>query len=389
MNYKVILPPNIEFGIGKRDLLAEKILEFGNKILLLTGGSSFTETGNWKLLERSLKANQIVFELVRIRQEPTPEIIDEVVRAYIDYDPKVIVAIGGGSVLDAGKAISAMLPVKEPIINYLEGVGDGRTHPGTKIPFFALPTTSGTGSEATKNAVISRVGEDGFKRSLRHDNFIPDLALIDPELTLQCPQNISIWSGMDAFTQLLESYLSTSANPLTDAIAISGLEMINKFLERVVNDGTDLEARSGMAYAAFCSGITLANAGLGIVHGFASSIGGRIDIPHGLICASLMGVSNDITLNKLLKENPDDPAVLKYAGVGKIFHGSCERDNMFYAEFLVNKIYDLTLKFRLPKLREFGFQPDMIAEVLKNTSNKNNPAKLSESEMKEILAKTA
>ena len=388
MNYKVILPPNIEFGIGKRDLLAEKILEFGNKILLLTGGSSFTETGNWELLERSLKANQIVFELVRIRQEPTPEIIDEVVRVYIDYDPKVIVAIGGGSVLDAGKAISAMLPVKEPIINYLEGVGDGRTHPGTKIPFFALPTTSGTGSEATKNAVISRVGEDGFKRSLRHDNFIPDLALIDPELTLQCPQNISIWSGMDAFTQLLESYLSTSANPLTDAIAISGLEMINKFLERVVNDGTDLEARSGMAYAAFCSGITLANAGLGIVHGFASSIGGRIDIPHGLICASLMGVSNDITLNKLLKENPDDPAVLKYAGVGKIFHGSYDRDNMFYAEFLVNKIYDLTLKFRLPKLGEFGFQPDMIAEILKNTSNKNNPVKLTESEMKEILFKT-
>ena len=388
MNYKVILPPNIEFGIGKRDLLAEKILEFGNKILLLTGGSSFTETGNWELLERSLKANQIVFELVRIRQEPTPEIIDEVVRVYIDYDPKVIVAIGGGSVLDAGKAISAMLPVKEPIINYLEGVGDGRTHSGTKIPFFALPTTSGTGSEATKNAVISRVGEDGFKRSLRHDNFIPDLALIDPELTLQCPQNISIWSGMDAFTQLLESYLSTSANPLTDTIALSGLEMINKFLERVVNDGTDLEARSGMAYAAFCSGITLANAGLGIVHGFASSIGGRIDIPHGLICASLMGVSNDITLNKLLKENPDDPAVLKYAGVGKIFHGSYDRDNMFYAEFLVNKIYDLTLKFRLPKLGEFGFQPDMIAEILKNTSNKNNPVKLTESEMKEILFKT-
>jgi len=388
MNYKVLLPPNIEFGIGKRELLTEKILDFGNKILLVTGESSYIDTGNWELLERSLKANQIVFELIRVRQEPTPEIIDEAVRAFSDYDPDVIIAIGGGSVLDAGKAISALLPLNAPIINYLEGVGDGRTHPGEKVPFFALPTTSGTGSEATKNAVISSVGENGFKRSLRHDNFIPDLALIDPELTLHCPHNLSAWSGMDAFTQLLESYLSTSANPLTDAIALSGLEMINKFLERVVNDGTDLEARSGMAYGAFCSGITLANAGLGIVHGFASSIGGRVDIPHGLICASLMGVSNEITLNKLLKENPDNPAVLKYAAVGKIFHGSSDRDDMFYAEFLVNKIYDLTLKFRLPKLREFGFEPDMIHGVLKNTSNKNNPVKLTESEMREILVKT-
>jgi alcohol dehydrogenase class IV len=281
-----------------------------------------------------------------------------------------------------------MLSLKVPIINYLEGVGDGRTHPGTKVPFFALPTTSGTGSEATKNAVISHTGDNGFKKSLRHDNFIPDMALIDPELIVQCPENISAWSGMDAFTQLLESYLSTAANPLTDTIAISGLEMIKKYLERVVEDGADLEARSGMAYAAFCSGITLANAGLGVVHGFASSIGGRIDIPHGLVCASLMGVSNEITLNRLLKEDPANPAVLKYAKIGQIFHGSSDKDKMFYAEFLVNKIFDLTLKFKLPKLREFGLKSDMIPGILKNTSNKNNPEKLSKSDMKEILVKT-
>jgi alcohol dehydrogenase class IV len=388
MNYKVLLPPNIEFGIGKLGLLAEKILDFGNRILLVSGGSSFLEGSHWELVKESLENNQIDFELVRIKQEPTPEIIDEVVSSFSDYNPDVIIAIGGGSVLDAGKAISAMLPLNSPIINYLEEVGDGREHPGTKVPFFALPTTSGTGSEATKNAVISRLGENGFKRSLRHDNFIPDLALIDPELTIHCPKNISSWSGMDAFTQLLESYLSTSANPLTDTIAISGLEMINKFLEKVVEDGSDLEARSGMAYAAFCSGITLANAGLGVVHGFASSIGGRVDIPHGLVCASLMGVSNEITLNKLLKEKPDDPAVLKYAGIGRIFHGSSDRDNMFYAEFLVNKIYDLSLKFELPKLREFGLKPDLIPGIIENTSNKNNPAKLSEADMKELLVKT-
>jgi len=388
MNFRVLLPRIIEFGIGKRQLLTEKILDFGQKVLLVTGGSSFLESDNWDILSKAFKRNQIICEIVRIDKEPAPEIIDEAVKTFGNFNPDVIVAIGGGSTLDAGKAISAMLPLKESVITYLEGVGDGSVHTGVKIPFFALPTTSGTGSEATKNAVISRVGNYGFKKSLRHDNFIPDLALIDPELTVHCPENITAWSGMDAFTQLLESYLSTSSNPLTDAIALSGLEMVQKCLERAVDDGSDLEARSGMAYAAFCSGITLANAGLGVVHGFASSIGGKIDIPHGLVCASLMGVSNEITLNKLLKENPDDPAVQKYARIGKIFHGSSDRDRMFYAEFLINKIYDLSLKFTLPKLRAFGLKSDDMDIIVEKTSNKNNPVKLLKEDMKEILIKT-
>lgn len=388
MFFKVLLPRIIEFGIGKRQLLPEKILDFGQKVLLVTGGSSFLESDIWEVLSRSFETSGIICETVTIRNEPAPEIIDEATIAFGNYNPDVIIAIGGGSVLDAGKAISAMLPIKESVIKYLEGVGDGSIHTGEKIPFIALPTTSGTGSEATKNAVISRVGEHGFKKSLRHDNFIADLALIDPELTLSCPENITAWSGMDAFTQLLESYLSDSANPLTDAIALSGLEKVRMYLERAVGDGSDLEARSGMAYAAFCSGITLANAGLGVVHGFASSIGGRFDIPHGLVCASLMGISNEITLNRLLIKNPDDKAVLKYARVGEIFHGSTDRDKMFYAEFLINKIYDLTLKFEIPKLRNFGFNPDDMDGIADCTSNKNNPVKLMNEDLKEILIKT-
>lgn len=389
MNFRVLLPRIIEFGIGKRQLLTEKILDFGGRVLLVTGGTSFLESDNWAVLSEAFIRNHIVCETVRIGKEPTPEIVDEAVKTFGSFNPDVIVAIGGGSALDAGKAISAMLPLHESVIKYLEGVGDGSIHSGVKIPFFALPTSSGTGSEATKNAVISRVGNSGFKKSLRHDNFIPDLALIDPELTVYCPPNITAWSGMDAFTQLLESYLSTASNPLTDSIALSGLEMVSKCLERAVEDGSDLEARSGMAYAAFCSGITLANAGLGVVHGFASSIGGKIEIPHGLVCASLMGVSNEITLNRLLKDHPDDPAVQKYARIGKIFHGSSDRDMMFYAEFLINKIYDLALKFRLPKLRTFGLKPDDMDVIVEITSNKNNPVKLSKEEMIEILIKTA
>jgi alcohol dehydrogenase class IV len=280
-----------------------------------------------------------------------------------------------------------MVPLKEGVKKYLEGVGDGSIHPGNKIPFIAVPTTAGTGSEATKNAVISQVGAVGFKKSLRHNNFIPDIALIDPELTLRCPETITAWSGMDAFTQLLESYLSVNSNPLTDRIALSGLGMISMFLERAVMNGEDHEARSGMSYAALCSGITLANAGLGVVHGYASSIGGRFDIPHGLICASLMGVSNEMTLNKLIKNDPDDTFINKYAAVGKLFFGSTDRDEVFYAEFLINKIHDLALSFKLPKLSHYGFIRDEIELVASRTSNKYNPVKLSHKDLAEILEK--
>ncbi len=327
------------------------------------------------------------FDMVSIPGEPSPQMIDDSVRDFRSLNPDVIIAIGGGSALDAGKAISAMMPLHESVMHYLEGVGDGRIHPGNKIPFIAVPTTAGTGSEATKNAVISQIGSKGFKRSLRHDNFVPDLALVDPELAINCPAHVTAWSGMDAFTQLLESYLSTKANPMTDHIAFSGLDMISKCLQRAVSDGNDLEARSGMAYAALCSGITLANAGLGVVHGFASSIGGRYAIPHGLICATLMGVSNEVTLNKLIKNDPNDPFIRKYARVGELFFGSGDKDNIYYAEFLINKIHDMSLEFKLPKLRDHGFELKEIRNIASATPVKNNPVSLSEEELTEVLEK--
>ena len=313
--------------------------------------------------------------------------IDRAVADNADPLPDAVVAIGGGSVMDAGKAISAMLPICEPVENYLEGVGDGGAHPGTKIPFIAVPTTAGTGSEVTKNAVISHVGLDGYKKSLRHDRFIPDLAIVDPELMVSAPPTLTAWSGMDAFTQLLESYLSTAANPMTDAIAYAGLKSIRNGLEKAVHQGDDLEARADMAYAALCSGITLANAGLGTVHGFASSVGGRFKIAHGLICGKLMAPVNEYTLNSLLKETPDNTAIMKYAHIGKLFHGSTEKDKVFYSEFLVNKIYDLSQEFGLPGLSSFGFDKEEIPSICGQTSNKNNPYSLSNVQLIEILEK--
>jgi alcohol dehydrogenase class IV len=389
MDFKILLPKNIVFGDARLLHLTELLAEFGKNVLLVTGRSSFLQSENWTSLSRRLEQHRISYEIIQIPGEPSPEMIDKAVKVSSKFNPDVVVAIGGGSVLDAGKAISAMIPLRTPVKDFLEGVGNGRMHSGDKVPYIAIPTTAGTGSEATKNAVISQVGKSGFKKSLRHNNFIPDIALIDPELAIHCPENITAWSGMDAFTQLLESYLSTNANAMTDGIALSGLDMVSRYLERAVGDGSDLEARAGMAYAALCSGITLANAGLGVIHGFASSIGGRFAIPHGLICASLMGVSNELTLNKLLKEEANDPAIKKYIQVGKIFYGSTDRDDMFYAEFLLNKIHDLSIKFSLPRLGEFGFEIDEIDNIVSQTSHKNNPAKLSKDELKKILETVA
>jgi len=209
--------------------------------------------------------------------------------------------------------------------------------------------------------------------------------LIDPELTLGCPEHITAWSGMDAFTQLLESYLSTNAGPFTDAIAESGLKRIAGSLERVVSEPENMEAREDMAYAALCSGITLANAGLGVVHGFASSVGGRFSIPHGLICGTLMGVANEFTLNRLLKEEVSHPAIKKYTGAGRIFHGSSNRDEIYYAEFIINKIHDLTEKLALPGLGKFGFEKSEIRQIAASTSCKYNPVKHTKEELAAML----
>lgn len=388
MDFNLLLPKRVVFGLGKFRKLPELLSFYGRKILLITGKSSFLSSDKFLEMSARMKENRMHMDIVQIKGEPTPQIIDEAVSKWADSNFDAIVAVGGGSVLDAGKAISAMIPLRKDVKKYLEGVGDGSVHPGTKLPYIAVPTTAGTGSEATKNAVISEVGQRGYKKSLRHDHFIPDIALVDPEMMVGCPENITAWSGMDAFTQLLESYFSTTANPFTDGIAVSGLQMISKYLERTVRDGSDIEARTGMAYAAHCSGITLANAGLGVVHGFASSIGGRYNIPHGLICAALMGVSNEITLNKLMKENTFATSFGKYARAGKLFFGSEDRDEVFYAEFLINKIHDLSLEFKIPGLGIYGFEKEEIPWIAENTSNKNNPVKLSPEELREILTKT-
>jgi alcohol dehydrogenase class IV len=279
--------PLICFGTGKIQVLPGLIRRYGNVIILVTDQRSFIKSSYAQVLFESFRKEGIRYHHFVITGEPSPEMVDTAVEKFKNEEVNAVVSIGGGSVLDAGKAISAVMRVQGSVREYLEGTGS-REHPGTKLPFIALPTTSGTGSEATKNAVISQIGKSGFKKSLRHDNFVPDIAVVDPDLTLSCPQNITAASGMDCFTQLTESFLSNKSCKYTDALAWEGLKAIKSSLIQSYVNGQDPEARSGMAFAALTSGICLANAGLGVVHGLASSVGVMFPVPHGVVCGTLM-----------------------------------------------------------------------------------------------------
>lgn len=377
--------PQLYFGAGKISMLPSTVKTFGSKVLLVTGAHAFTSSKHGQDLLTQLKTNGIEVTLQAIAKEPTPAMIDEAVKKSSGTLPDVVVAIGGGSVLDAGKAIAAMLPLREPVKDYLEGVGTKPTHPGVKVPFIAIPTTAGTGSEATKNAVLSETSEHGYKRSLRHNNFVPNIAIIDPVLTISCPANITASSGMDAFTQLLESYLSTAANPMTDALALEGLQHVSHSLRRAYRDGEDLEARTCMAMAAYLSGITLANAGLGLVHGFASSVGGYFEIPHGVICSALMTSANKVTVRKLRQQKTNGTVLAKYAAVGRIFSGLRDRSEEYYTDFLLDLIGTWTHEMNIPGLRQGGVTSADFERIIKITDNKNNPVALDRDEMREVL----
>ncbi len=378
--------PEIYFGEGKLALLPELISRLGEKILIITGESSFINSQQARTLFSQLDANHIGYNHEKIKHEPSPSDVDAIVNKYQKITIDAVVAIGGGSAIDTGKAVSAMLLLNEPVKDYLEGIGN-KKHPGFKIPFIAVPTTAGTGSEATNNAVIAETGPDGFKRSLRHKNFMPDIALVDPELTKTCPPAQTALSGMDTFTQLLESYLSVKANRLTTALALDGIKVVKKTLKNAVSDGSNTETRAGMSYAALLSGIALANAGLGLVHGFAASIGGLKDIPHGLVCGTLMGVINRFTIEKLLKSENQSLSIKKYTRLGKILSEEEGRSDEDYAFYVANYIENLTKDLKIPTLSRFSFSEEEISKIVKTTEHKNHPVIFSQEELREILLK--
>jgi alcohol dehydrogenase class IV len=377
--------PEIYFGQGKFRLLPLLIKRYGKNALVVTGARSFSESDNYSELVGLFKENSIHHFLIRISGEPSPLLIDSVVNEYLLKDIDVVVAIGGGSVLDSGKAISAMMGQDGFVQEFLEGVGTGRTHSGRRTPFIAVPTTAGTGSETTRNAVLSSVGKGGFKRSIRHHSFIPDIALVDPLLTLSCPADVTASCGMDALTQLLESYVSTNATPVTDSLCISGLSAIASGLQEAVLHPDNVHARGEMSYASMISGITLANAGLGIVHGFASVIGGYFNIPHGVVCGTLMGAVTRANISQLQKADHNPTALGKYAQAGRILlHKPAMSDQLACGE-LTNRIESWIEKFRIPKLGQYGMQSADLEKIVAETDQKQNPVKLSDMALINIL----
>lgn len=383
--------PRILFGTGQLTALPGLIQHYGGKTLLVTGAQSFRNSRHWNWLTGQLAELQIPAENVIVGGEPSPDLVDETVARWHNTGIASVVAIGGGSVLDAGKAIAGLLPFGNSVMDHLEGVGRDIPYTGPALPFIAVPTTAGTGSEATKNAVLSRHGQSGFKKSFRHDTLIPEYAIVDPELLATCPPDLIAADGMDAFTQLLESYVSAKANPFTDALALSGMDWFKRGFFDALAGGDGEEARDGraaIAYASLLSGITLAQAGLGSVHGLAAPLGAFYPIPHGVACGTLLAEATAVNVRALGERGKDSPALTKYAHIGSLLTGRAYTEAHQGTEALVQCLREWTSRLGLRKLSHFGIQSGDIGRIVANargSSMQTNPLRLTDEELSEIL----
>lgn len=378
--------PHIHFGVGKRHELPGVIASFGQRVLLVTGAASFEVSDYGRLLLDELQ-NQFEFRRVRVNGEPSPPLVDDAVAEYAGWRPDCVVAIGGGSVIDAAKAIAGLLPSGASVMEYLEGVGRGDIYSGPSTPFIALPTTAGTGGETSKNAVLSVVGKNGFKKSFRHDLLVARVIILDPELCMGCPPGVTAACGMDALTQLLESYVSSDASPITDALALSGLAHVRESLIPAVEHGNNLEARSGMLYASSISGLALANAGLGSVHGLASPLGAFFPIPHGVVCGTLVSAAARQNISLLEAMNPLHPALYKYATAGRLMlDDQCLSDKAARAG-LLDLLDEWTGRLGIARLSAFGISAADIPKITAHVSGgmKTNPVQLTDIQAQALL----
>ncbi len=391
-NFNISRLPRVLFGAGRINELSDLILHYGNQLLLVTGKSSFHHSPNWEQLIVSLDEREIHWHHVIVSGEPSPALVDDVVQKYSDKNIEVVAAIGGGSVLDAAKAFAGLLPHSNSVLDHLEGVGKGIEYHGPALPFIAVPTTAGTGSEATKNAVLSTQGTDGYKKSFRHECLVPEYALIDPDLLSTCPSDLIAADGMDAFTQLLESYVSIKANPMIDALAWSGISAVKQgfFAAWRGQEPSATEGRAAMVYAALLSGISLAQVGLGSVHGLASPLGAFFPIPHGVVCGTLVATATEINIRALQQRAPNNLALAKYAQAGRFLADQPEAtDEQAWLE-LVNTLNNWTNELGLPRLSTYGIKQSDFDHIVANSrgsSMTTNPIVLADNEIYEILQK--
>ena len=381
--FEIARLPAIRFGAGRVAEAPAQVAAYGERVLIVTGARSFRATPRWERLLEGLRERGIEWRETQVTDEPSPQLVDQAVDQHRSWRPQSVLGIGGGSVLDAAKAIAGLLPHQTRVLDHLEGVGRGLPYEGPATPFIAVPTTAGTGSEATKNAVLSLRGEGGYKKSFRHEALVARLAIVDPDLLDSCPRGLMAAQGMDAFTQLLESYVSIRSNPMTDALAWSGMEAFRDGLFRAL-DG-DPAGRARIAYGSLQSGICLAQTGLGSVHGLASPLGAFFPIPHGVVCGTLLAEATEVNIRALRERAPESPALAKYARVGVMLCGAAREEGL---EALVQTLRDWTQRLELARIGAYGMQEADIPRVVANCrggSMQTNPLVLSDEELAGLL----
>jgi alcohol dehydrogenase class IV len=368
------------FGPGRAAELPGVVAGLGSRVLVCTGASSERHAG----LLADLGVPTAVFP---VAGEPTVDLARAGLAAAREHGADVVTAIGGGSVIDAGKAVAMLLGNGGDPLDYLEVVGSGRQITEPAVPCVAVPTTAGTGAEVTANAVLA-VPAHQVKASLRSALMIPRVALVDPLLTASCPPSVTASSGLDALTQCLEPFVSVRASPLTDGLAREGLRRAGMGLRAAYADGGDLAARADMALCSLLGGMALANAKLGAVHGLAGVIGGTADVPHGMACAALLVPVIEANVRALRAGRPADPDLApldRYAETARLLTGqpaATIEDGLAW----INETLAL---LAVPGLAAFGLGPghadDVAAKAMTSSSMQGNPVTLSHAELKAVL----
>lgn len=353
---------------------------FGQRVLLV-GRLASDDT---KKAIEILNNEGCIVTSVNVKGEPSVDSINEILELSRKNQCEVVVAIGGGSVLDSGKTIAALMTNTNDIMDYLEVIGNGVPVSKKSLPFIAVPTTSGTGAEATKNATILSAPHK-VKVSIRSPYMLPDVVLLDPQLTVSVPKDVTASTGLDALTQVLEPYVSKMANPITDAFAKEGLVRAARSLKKAYDQGDDIDAREDMAIASLFGGISLANAKLGAVHGFAGVLGGMFPIPHGVVCARLLPFVTRKNIEVLNARDPQNPAVKRYEDVAQLLTGNPNAKAMDGVAWLE----ELCKHLDVAPLSHFGVKEEFFEEIINKSMNassmKGNPIDLTFDELKDIL----
>jgi alcohol dehydrogenase class IV len=380
MRFEFRLPCRIVFGAGSAERAGQLAGTLGKRAFLAADKNTDAAVKALRLLEQS----GVEAVLFAVAGEPTAESVTRAADIARGLRCDMAVGVGGGSAMDTAKAVSALLTNTAGLMEYLETAGPGRPLPNPAAPWMAVPTTAGTGAEATCNAVIASP-EHGVKASLRHGSLFAKIALVDPELCVSVPPGVTAVSGLDALTQLIEPFVCNSPNPMVDALCRDGMAVAAGSLLKAFRDGTDIQARSDMSLAALYSGIALANARLGAVHGMAGPMGGMIPVPHGAACARLLPGVMEINIRALKSRTPDSPALARYREIAAILCGDPGASPEDGIEFIRNRVKEM----HVPRLSTFGLTKDRFPELTekskKASSMKGNPIELTDGELGKVL----